>query len=420
MFFIRKENISDFQDRCVIAVFLDCYPELHFMEYLGKKHFLGFTTNDKEHIYLFNAPEKKLAKGTIYCSRRNKSNDKYDYVVFKDGFIDEYRKFVDNPFKYIMDHFYENEWQEKYKGLFVSVPPNENDIGTLYKYKSNPDESDKLAVQRFLNFINGQLTFVNPSTCNDPFECECEIPMHDALPIIIFKATQKTKYSASAVKPISISKISEVVEDYYKKHDDKVVITRDFFKELVSLLYGNSIKTTKEETIIDNCVNMSMQICNLKKSFRILCLARKYDDILMWGYYGNSGKGVCCGHKLDEINKSVQKFDKKICVYGNISYPETNERPKFQAKTHDIEDDILNFIIKCTFTKYFNWHHENEYRYVLIGDDFDSDYVTIDSKSDCIYLGCKNSEVGIYKTIDMKPCPHKLVMDSQEYKLIQK
>ena len=53
---------------------------------------------------------------------------------------------------------------------------------------------------------------------------------------------------------------------------------------------------------------------------------RNPKDILMWGYYGESGNGVCVGHTFDDIISSTSSVYKGIILYGNIKY--SNNRPK--------------------------------------------------------------------------------------------
>lgn len=420
MFFVKKEEVSDFQDRCAVAVFLKLYPQIHFMQYVGKNHFVGeFGNYGVGHIYLFNTPNKEDPYGTVFRSKNYKSRKGFNYEVFNEEFLHEYRLFADNPFDYIQNHFFREEWEARYEGLFVSTPPEDKGIDILYKYKSDPNDKDEKSVKIFRDFVNGKLTFVNPSTCNDPFDCECEIPLHDAIPVILYKAMQKTKYSDSVVKVIPIEKITEIAESYHNENGDSHEVNRALFEDLIDLIYQKEpLPDKKKELVIDYCIKMSSQVCNLKNNFRILCLARDPHDILMWGYYGDSGKGICCGHRAQDINNGILAKYNNICVYGDIYYPLTDKRPKFHVKSVDIADDIMSFIIECTFTKYHNWQHEKEFRYVLMGEDFGSDYITIDSKTECIYLGCKNNEVPFYKLMTMTPSPYRLRMHPQKYELV--
>lgn len=421
MFFLKKEDVSEFQDRCVIAIFLKFYSELSFVKYEEKNHFIGVIgDNTESHIYLFHTPDNKKPKGIVFRFKKAKNVEGFEYEIFKDDFINEYTVFANNPFEYIMMHFFEEKWEEKYKVLFVSNPPIEKNYEIMYKYKSNPNENDKLAVNQFWEFVNGKLTFVNPNTCNDPFDCDCEIPSYDSIPIIIYKAIQKTTYSRLSAKKFNIKDIKEVLDERDLNYGEESIANKDFFEPIINQLYFKEpLVKMKLEAIVENCVNMASQFYDLKDSFRILCLTRSPRDILMWGYYGNSGEGICCGHKISSINNGIQtRYKNNICVYGDVSYPENNHKPKFKAKTNDIADDIMNFIIECTFTKYHKWGHEKEFRYVLIGDDFESNWVTIDSKTDCIYLGCKNNEVEIYKNHPITPSPYRLKKDQHKYELI--
>lgn len=425
MFYLKKEDVSDFQDRFAVYIFLKYYSEITLIEYVSKNHFVGVDPlrEGETHFYLFNKPDGEAPKGVVYISRKRHYQNGFEYRAFSDDFIQEYRIFADNPFKYIKEHFIESEWENKYSRLFISKPPVEENIGKLYKYKSNPNEEDDKACNIFNDFIGGRLTFVNPSTCNDPFDCECEIPLHDAVPVIIYKAMQKTRYSKNPAKVIPFTKITGATEEFFKEYGDKFEGKKEEFEELlesVDPIYSKQNKSEFYDVVVNNCVNMAAQVLNLKEDFRILCLARNPKDILMWGYYGNGGKGCCCGHMPDKIQKGIQKRGSKFCIYGEINYPDTNNRPEFHVNYNDIADDIWGFIIECTFTKYRNWKHEKEFRYLILGEDFIEDYITIDSTIDETYLGCKSDDVTFYSLNkdSFSTLPHILRMHPKKYELI--
>jgi hypothetical protein len=418
MFFLKKEEVSDFQDRCVVAIFLKFHEQIKFVRYVEKNHFVGRTdNNDIQHIFLFNTPSKNIDFGVVYRFKNGSFKQGYVYDILGAGFINEYRIFADNPYDYIKKHFFYEEWEDRFRGLFVSIPPEEGAM--LYKYKSNPNEKDSGNVHRFDAFMRGRLTFVNPSTCNDPFDCECEIPLHEALPVVVYRAIAKTKYSKSPLKKIPLGVISKLIDAFYEVYGDEFDASEEAFERLINYICDRTAYyPINNDEVISNCVGISKQMLNLKNEFRILCLARNPKDILMWGYYGNSGKGVCCGHKPDDIKKAILDNYNCICIYGNVRYPERNDRPKFRAKTGDLADDILNFIVECTFTKYYNWKHEKEFRYLLLGGSFTDDYVSIDSTASEIYLGCKSKDVNYYKKASFYPTPHVLRMHPKKYELI--
>jgi len=39
--FLDKNDIEDFQNRCVVVIFLDNHPKIRFETYEGKNHFRG-------------------------------------------------------------------------------------------------------------------------------------------------------------------------------------------------------------------------------------------------------------------------------------------------------------------------------------------------------------------------------------------
>ena len=177
---------------------------------------------------------------------------------------------------------------------------------------------------------------------------------------------------------------------------------------------------------------MRNRLVNLKNEFRILSLAHSEKDILMWGYYGNSGQGVCLRHKQNDIrngiikSKDAKKYHADFCIYGEMNY--TAEKPKFNPTSGVGVDGILEYIIECVFTKYNIWEHEKEYRYVLMGRDVkDSGAICIKSNLEHRFMGVKYNDVQLYKEMDRTntwPDRNKdvdyLVKHSTKYELITK
>ena len=53
MFFLHKNDIEDFQNRCVMAIFLDTHPEVELYEYIDKNHINGMFFNEIHNIYIY-------------------------------------------------------------------------------------------------------------------------------------------------------------------------------------------------------------------------------------------------------------------------------------------------------------------------------------------------------------------------------
>jgi len=369
---------------------------------------------------LFNTPASGKS-GIVYRAVNNKIKENFKYFMFENGFLKEYKSFVDNPFEYIKYNFHEKEWERKHSSLFISKPPKVKD---LYKYKSNPINEDEESMNLFHDFIQGKLTFVNPIGVNDPFDCDCEIPIADTLQLLLYKAILKTKYGTMSAPKVSLELITNAINSILKENQDIDNVSDWEIQKILYTIYNKDEKKEKKvndekiNLIVDYYRSMVNQVFNLKNEFRILCMANNPKDILMWGYYGNSGKGICCQHYGADIEKAISERKDKICIYGKVKYPDSNQKPQLPLSTADMADNIFQFIVEYTFTKYERWKHEDEFRYVLIGEKFISDYITIDSKVEKYYLGCKNDEVELYKKISWTKNPYKLQKHPKEYELI--
>ena len=125
----------------------------------------------------------------------------------------------------------------------------------------------------------------------------------------------------------------------------------------------------------------------------------------MWGYYGNSGQGVCLKHKQNDIYKGIitsddaKEYHADFCIYGEMNY--RADKPKFNPTSGLGVDGILEYIVECVFTKYEIWQHEKEFRYVLMGRDVkNSGAICIQSNLEHRFMGVKHADVKLYKEID--------------------
>lgn len=448
MFFIEKNNIVEFQNRCSIALFLDYHEDIYFEEYVEKNHFRGRQKNENliQDIYMFNVPEitAKEDKGIVYKYRGRHTQRNFRYIDFNDDYIKEYIKFNNNPYDYICRFFVERNWENKYNTLLVSdldrINGEKDDSESkLVKYKSNPtsleeddykyfyeeksDVPDRLRF--FLEALEGKLAFTKPKWLNDPFDCDCEIPIIELFPHMLRGAMLSTKYHEAATTAIDAkklqkwwndlneeekSRITELFDDLSTKNNEHKSDTQtDEARKIIDELYKKNqdkwLSNRKLDLIIEQYCSMRRRLLDLKNEFRILSLAHKENDILMWGYYGNSGKGLCLRHNQKDIRMGIiespdaKMFHADFCIYGRMDYK--RNKPKFNPTTGSGIDGILEYIIKCVFTKYEIWRHEDEYRYVLMGKDVkDSDAICIQSNLEHRFMGVKYEDVDLYKIMD--------------------
>lgn len=157
----------------------------------------------------------------------------------------------------------------------------------------------------------------------------------------------------------------------------------------------------------------------LSDRFRIFCTAPSYDNILLWSYYGEDHKGYCFRYDKDDIVNTIldSKID-GICIVGNVKYK--RNRPKQKSAKNTLSYSEIKFYIEAAFTKFVNWKHEEEFRFVIISDDFasTSDYVEFKVPIEEIYVGCKGIPGYVSDSSGRVWSPIELRKHSDVYELI--
>ena len=395
VFFLNKDDVIEFQNRCVIAVFLDTHSDISLIEYVDTNSFLGFLDGKETMIYLFSTPKEGAEAGIVYRSRNmNVPKSAHKYKRFSKQFLDNYSKYRGKTYEYIMNHFF-SDWGKYHGSLFISKEP-ERKISFKYKQcveQQNDGERDTAQLGKyFKDFLDGALVFSNPMTFNDPFDCDCNIPNVNSKINLLWNAFNSLKYSGLGSVNIKKEDIEKVLTEYGKKDNIREIIChvvevteKDKQIDLCKLKKNKMIDSVEE-----NYKEMEWQLQNIKEHFRVFCTGDKYDDILMWGYYCNGGDGVCCSYDHEDIiNSIITQRRECICVYGNVEYKD--DKPEYRYTTTDLADNVLEYVMRCIFTKYTGWKHENEFRYVLIENDFEGNHIAVNSQVKEYYLGCKVS-----------------------------
>jgi hypothetical protein len=125
----------------------------------------------------------------------------------------------------------------------------------------------------------------------------------------------------------------------------------------------------------------------LKEKFRVLCLTESFDNIQMWGYYGDGGNGVCCKYDIYRLIQSLEAFDRQfICVYGKVEYKKN--KPTYKYSGSNLNDDLLSYVINNMFTKSKGWEHEKEIRFVLFNQNLNEKVISFESDVSEHILGC--------------------------------
>lgn len=123
----------------------------------------------------------------------------------------------------------------------------------------------------------------------------------------------------------------------------------------------------------------------LKDEFRVLCTTDRYDNILMWSYYGEDHRGFCYSYRKSEILSSLAENYSGICFYGYVKYEP--KRPKYKYIKRGLEDlSNIKHLLNCLFTKYENWKHEEEFRFIIAHNM--KEYYNIKTNIHDIFEGC--------------------------------
>lgn len=155
--------------------------------------------------------------------------------------------------------------------------------------------------------------------------------------------------------------------------------------------------------------------------FRVFCSIPINDNILMWSYYSNDHKGYCFEYrKFDIVDKMINSKINGLGIIGNVIYKKHRPKNKPTIKKKVSYSD-LKFYIEATFSKYQEWQHEREYRFVIISDDFlaNPSYEFFDLNVPVVnaFVGCKGLSFSISNgPVTIKP--KQIAMSPSSYKLI--
>lgn len=326
------------------VVFLEIYERYKLIEDISKSN--SMIVNDIEEnntimISIFSKPTNKKYEFDMVCVYYDKKhypnakkNQGLNLACLNDDFDKLYEKemvrALINPRVYL--HDLNTQYVEMFKSIFYNTNSIKKD-DDCYKY------CRQIKVTNNIHKIkDGQISFANPNTFNDPFDCNC---------------------------------------------------------------------------VFANNEDMS----NL---FRIYCVAPDYDNILMWSYYGEDHKGYCLHYKKTEIVNELMKTGiDGLCIVGNVKYK--MQRPKQRSSKNKLSYSEIKFYIKAAFTKYEEWHHEKEYRFVVISEDYPptvGDYLDLQVSVVDAYVGCKGNKSVISDSYGKVINTVNLVKHPSEYKLI--
>ena len=284
------------------------------------------------------------------------------FLVFdKDGFA----------FLFLAAAIYRSEEEKEINGIrfsegrfFYSIDVNgyEEVPSSLF---DNVIEKESLSLDAIIDLLNETITLGNVAVFKD---------FLDSLPIEIKEINPLYKY------------VSNISDHFHYLFENRISFShRDYFDDI----YDSDIK--------DDVFFLNEK---LKDKLRILCLSQRNDIAPLWGLYANKFQGFCFQYDSKDIFNSIRKNYKKkdvlLVCQDEVSYGPipTKVIPFFFDQT--IKDAFIKIrkeVTKC-FYKHASWKFEQEYRYVVLGNFNNKDYLIMPLKYKSFYYYDTNKVCG--------------------------
>ena len=193
---------------------------------------------------------------------------------------------------------------------------------TFYTCRRVDDEQRLEWLRRLL--VDGELYFASSAELNDPFECALA-PSYDA----------------------SEDQILEYARDWVERQGRDPAGCEAEVRELVARASTEDFQKEAERRYLD-----------LTQSYGIASVTTTATNPLMWSYYAAGHTGIVVG--IDTMRFMQQPFRAPMFPL-NVEY--ARDSP---VATFDTDDDF-DIVRKTLGTKSYDWHHEEEWRWMLIG-----------------------------------------------------
>lgn len=157
-------------------------------------------------------------------------------------------------------------------------------------------------------------------------------------------------------------------------------------------------------------------------SYKIYSCSKKSDDILMWPYYADSHKGICLEYSFEDIYYESKKLSNDF-FFGEVIYTSkriTTSLFDILKTMFDEESAKIIFTLFVVFTKSVEWEHEDEFRFVLKGDNNNDGIIVNNVDITDLIVGYKANITNL-KEIDHIKIQNdeykKVVPDEAQYRL---
>ncbi len=400
--FIPYGKMGEFYNCFVIALFLKHHQNVTFIRYIKENCFKGKYRGKESLVFLFKAPvQSELGENEsfyVFQRRISKKSDEYRKRT-EDSFNKEYSLFLEDPYYYIMNNLFEGQ---RLSDIIEMVMPFGNDTQLfreeeilLYKYKKVfleektkfgiPDDYKEKEHGYVQDLLDGILTFSNPDCFNDPFDCDCNIPIGlktYLLGLFLDFCNKRTK---------KVIDKEELEHRYNRILENGVDDSIERYQNALMILARDLLDNIYLGELQDELRNANIKYDDLKRDFRVLCMAKDPKDILMWGYYCDGGQGVSVEFYQNKIIEGLSRLENSVVLYGDVSYLKKEQKPKLKVKKGISSYDLMKYIIECVFSKYEAWKHEKERRFVLLKKPEElyemGDYIGVKVDRENCYLG---------------------------------
>ena len=193
---------------------------------------------------------------------------------------------------------------------------------TFYKYMRVDDEQRLEWLRRLL--VDGELYFASSAELNDPFECAIA-----------------PSFAASEAQ------ILEYAGDWVERQGRDPAGSEAEVRGLVARASTEDFQKEAERRYLD-----------LTQSYGIASVTTTATNPLMWSYYAAGHTGVVVG--IDTM-RFMQQPSRAPMFPLDVEYARDFPVANFYT------DDDFDIIRKTLGTKSYDWHHEEEWRWILIG-----------------------------------------------------
>ena len=204
---------------------------------------------------------------------------------------DEYRKILDDCLR--NRRFTISMSEDERSSLLNKLQCPEKTI-VLYQYK-------KCNEFTFNDFLKNQITLVHPKHFNDCFEVKPYINLEEFVKTYdSFDINKAKKYIGIAKeRDFTPAEIQELGGDN-TAHVLKIIAQKLTELNMEETYYAN-FDEIQYKALLEMAPLLNL-LCNSKQNeTRIACFSESYDSPIMWGHYGDAGKGFCIKRTLPAL-----------------------------------------------------------------------------------------------------------------------